>query len=54
MMRLKHLTQELLDGPGGADLACRVIGVEHCPQPGQGLRAQLVAGTQQQPAVRVP
>jgi len=51
-VRRKHLTQELLDAPGRADLVGRVVGLEDGLQPGQGLGTQLVTGAQQQPAVR--
>jgi transposase len=53
-VRLEHLTQELLGGPGGADLVGRVVSSEDSLEPSQGFWAQLVAGTQQQPAVRLP
>ena len=51
-VRRQHLTQELLDAPGSADLVGRVVGLEDVLQTGQGFGAQLVAGTQQEPAVR--
>ena len=47
----EHLSKELLDAPGGADLLGRVVGLEDGLQPGQGRGAQLVAGTQQETAV---
>jgi len=51
-VRGQELSQELLAGPGGADLVGRVVGGEHELEPDQGLWAELRAAAQQQPTVR--